>query len=61
MHTIPEDGFLVNKAFVNIIENYIRLDPVKNKIKKSFDKLSQSIMIMKIWIKMFTFLIILTI
>ena len=43
MHTIPEDGFLVNKAFVSIIENYIKLDPLKNEIKKSFDKLSQSI------------------
>ena len=43
MHTIPDEGYQVNQLFVDMIENYIRSDPIKNEIKESFDKLNKTI------------------
>ena len=43
MHSIPEEGYLVNQAFADVIENYFRLDPIKNEIKISFNKLNKFI------------------
>jgi WD40 repeat protein len=43
MHTIPDTGFVVNNPFNELIKSYVRSDPIRNDLKKSFDKLNQSI------------------
>ena len=43
MHTIPEEGYQVNQAFNQTIQNYIQSDPIKNEIKNSVDKLNKVI------------------
>ena len=41
-HTVPEDGFCVNKTIEKMIENFYQSDPLRKKIKESFDKLNES-------------------
>ena len=43
MHTIPEEGYQVNQAFNQTIQNFIQSDTIKNEIKESFLTLSKSI------------------
>ena len=42
-HQVPEDGFVINKTTNNIINNYINMNPLRKKIKESFEELSESI------------------
>ena len=42
-HQIPKNGFVINKTTNKIINNYINLNPLRKKIKASFEHLSQSI------------------
>ena len=42
-HQIPKNGFVINKTFINIINNYINSSPLIKRIKLSFKELSESI------------------
>ena len=42
-HQVPEDGFVINKTTNKIINDYFRLNPLRKKIKESFEELSESI------------------
>ena len=42
-HSIPEEGFIVNKSIEKMIESFQQSDPLRIKIKESFDKLNRSV------------------
>ena len=42
-HQIPTNGMAINKTIHKIIESFIYLDPVRRKIKETFDNLYKSI------------------
>ena len=35
-HQIPNDGFFVNKSMAKMVDAYFEMDPLKQKIRKSF-------------------------
>jgi hypothetical protein len=41
-HTVPEDGFCVNKTIEQMIENFYQSDPLRKKIKEAFDSLNET-------------------
>ena len=42
-HQIPVNGFLINKKITKMIENHFNFNTLRNKIKTSFEELSESI------------------
>ena len=41
-HSIPEEGFSVNKTIEQMVENYHQSDPLKKRIQDSFKELNES-------------------
>ena len=41
-HQIPEDGFLINKTMNEMIDNHFDLDPLRKRVKESFENLNES-------------------
>ena len=42
-HEIPKNGFAINKAFDLMIQNYLDFNPIRKKIIKSFERVSESV------------------
>jgi hypothetical protein len=40
-HIIPENGFFINKTIVQLIEEYVKSNPIRKEIKQTFDQLAQ--------------------
>ena len=41
-HTVPEDGFCVNKTIEQMIENFYQSDPLRKNIEEAFHSLNES-------------------